>query len=232
MSDWRRPVAEFVAIFAGISLSLVAEDWRQSRLDSVEQESALQMILEDLARDSSAIESALGYGRRHEAVSYWVTHHWDDPNIPADSAAAVLRQTMFIGDVQLSTAAYSSLKEANRLALVENDSLRAKIVSYYEETQPSFDGWAEAVWDSRLGFLDRVFSYVLQPLPDSPGRGWPASGPMRLLVPWAEITKDPLIYNLMFGYGATAAVMRLNGDSALEANNDLRAAIKQVLGGA
>ena len=38
---WKRVTAEFLAIFAGVSLSLVADDWRQARVDAAREETLL-----------------------------------------------------------------------------------------------------------------------------------------------------------------------------------------------
>jgi hypothetical protein len=228
-SKWRRPAAEFLVIFASITLSLMAEDWRRSRQDLADRDTALELILKDLAQDSSLIEEALGYGRRHERSAYRITHYWDDPDAPADSIQHAFRETMFIGDVQLFDAAYSSLREAGRLALIRDEELRAQIVNYYERDQPSFADWASARWSARLEFFEAIYDYVLFPRSETPDRAWPVTGPVRLVVPWSEITRDPQVYNRISGFGASATVLRWTGDALLEGNLELRASIEAAL---
>lgn len=57
---WRRPLAEFLAIFAGVSLSLLADDWRDHRADARAGVAALHLIAADLVRDSTEIEGGRG----------------------------------------------------------------------------------------------------------------------------------------------------------------------------
>ena len=58
-SKWslKRPLAEFIAIFAGVTLSLFADDWRQARNDGRDEVTALELIHADLVQDSTVRDS-------------------------------------------------------------------------------------------------------------------------------------------------------------------------------
>ncbi len=48
---WKRLIAEFVAITAGVFLGLLADDYRDFRMDRESEKEYLQLLAEDLNRD-------------------------------------------------------------------------------------------------------------------------------------------------------------------------------------
>lgn len=69
---WTRIVAEFFLIFAGITLSLLADDWRQGLADGVEERSLLVSLAADLRADSTELAGTLNWAERHSRGAVWL----------------------------------------------------------------------------------------------------------------------------------------------------------------
>ena len=64
---WFRVGVEFLVIFAGITLSLLADDWRQERGERALEDIALREIAADLAADMSELEGLQRSSARHDS---------------------------------------------------------------------------------------------------------------------------------------------------------------------
>jgi len=228
-APWRRPLFEFVAIFAGVSLGLLADDWRDHRNNLRDEVTALELIHADLVSDTSELSFALSPPRRHERAVYWLVHRWDDPSAPVDSIQAALRTFMFLNSYQFRNAAFTSLKEADRLSLIRNDTLRAQVVQYFEEVQVNVDQFLTVLFAEREKTWALLSPYVRWPKPTDPDTAWPLSGPLMLVAPWSEVRSNNSLANAVSALGAVATLSRQIGDRAIEQNEALRLAIEAEL---
>jgi len=226
----KRPLAEFVAIFAGVTLSLVADDWRTHRIDAADERSALELIHRDLVADSAELAFALRHPVRHERAGLWLREHWDSPDIRTDTIGLVLRPYLFANSYQLQRAAFTSLKESDRLTLIRNDTLRVAVIQYYEEAQINADQFLTGFGDEREETLKSLSRYIRWPEPRDSLQAWPVSGPMELMVPWDSVRRDNELYNRIASNGAIARLAQELGEDAQLANYELRQAIMAELG--
>lgn len=233
MSDprwtFKRPLAEFVAIFAGVTLSLLADDWRQSRDDARDEVAALELIHADLVRDTVEFSFALGPVRGHERSTVWLLQRWDDPAVPTDSLMAALRSYVIYNSYDFQNAAYSSLKESNRLAVISNNSLRADVVHYFDKRQINSEGFLEGLFEERGKTLDLLSHHVRWPPPRDPDKAWPWAGPLRLVTSREELRSDPALPNQLAMTGALATLTLRLSEGALDTNRELRAQIEAEL---
>jgi len=227
---WKKPLAEFVAIFAGVTLSLLADDFREFRNDLGSETSSLQLVLRDLEEDSNQLETALTHPRRHEAWSAWMGQRWDDPDVPEDSVGLAFRAFVHFNSYQFQGSAFRSLSEAGRLSLIRDDSLRAQIVEYFEERQVNVGQFLEILLTTRGEILSQIGPYGTMPPPLNEGTNWPLEpGGIELVDGWGPLQSDRGFRWLIAGHGAMATLTRQYGDGALRANADLRHAILQEL---
>jgi hypothetical protein len=226
--NWERPVAEFVAIFAGVTLSLFADDWRDRRNDARDERAALEAIHRDLVADSAEIRAALVPIAGHERSTLWLLSRWDDAHVPADSVGYALRAYLFYNTYQFQSATFNSLKQADRMGLIRNDSLRAAIVAYYDERQVHIGQFMEALFEERQRILDVVAPHVRWPRPRDPDRAWPMGDePVRLQSPWRQIAGDNRIYNAIGYQGGLARLALGIGERTQRENRELRDAIRR-----
>jgi len=228
---WRRPLIEFATIFAGVTLSLLADDWRDHRNDGRHEEAALHLIRADLVRDTAELRFALRPAIGHERSTYWLVSRWDDASAPPDSIQIALTRFLIYNSYQFQSAAYRGLREGDRLNLISNDSLRTQIVDYFEESQVNVDQFLVALLQARERVIDGMAPFVRWPLPRDRDTAWPTSGPLRLLAPWDTIRADNRLANQISAMGALASLAKSLGNEALARNEALRTAIDSELEG-
>jgi hypothetical protein len=227
---WRRPVAEFVAIFAGVTLSLLADDWRDRRADARAELAALHLIAADLVRDSTEIEHALHPATLYQAPALWAIAHWDDRDVDVEDFALRLFPLSDFNPYRPQSAAYSGLKESGGLDLIQNATLRNAMVEYFDYTQTQLVNYIDWTNQAYRDFFGRMSRYALLPEPRSPDRAYPWAGPWRLRAAWPEIRRDTELANLIQFMGAWGYVLEARRISVLEANLTLRTQITQELG--
>ena len=130
-----RVLAEFVIIFLGVTLGLLADDWRQTRGDLEAERLALGELLVDLDADSVELEVLRARGQSWDRGALWVLTS-PEAGIPSDTIGSRVRRLMLITYMQQVRSTYVGLVGAGRLGLIRDAALRRQIVDYYEVDQP------------------------------------------------------------------------------------------------
>lgn len=131
----RRGAVSFLAIFLGVSLSFLAEDWRESLNERREARHALEGIMADLSQDLPSIRGKIALDSAAAAAGSWLHRSWDRPDLPADSLDRALDALHEGGPYSPIRSEYESAKNAGRLQLIENEELRGAITRLYERSQ-------------------------------------------------------------------------------------------------
>lgn len=148
--SWSRITAEFLAIFAGVTLSLLAEDWRQDREDRKREVEFLSEVSLDLAQDSVELGGLLSQMEAWDAASLWVNRNADRNSVPRDSVFWHLRRFGILSFYQPVRSGYLGLRDAGLLHVLSDGEVRRGIVDYYEVEQPymeQFFGVVHEGWD-------------------------------------------------------------------------------------
>ena len=228
---WQRAIAEFLVIFAGITLSLLADDWRQSRADAERERSALTEIVADLEADSAELAPKLRRLQRWDQAALWIHRNAGRTDLGEDSATLSIRPLFYIHHYQPVRSAYEGLRVGGDLDLVRDDGVRRLIVQYYELNQSQImqlDAlivqWYREYWEATqekvrweatpnaTTFLDR----------DSPNQ-------IALLEPWSEISQDLVFLSKATNLGIHGSVAAPHVEEALQKNVELRQAIAEYL---
>jgi len=135
-SIWRRGFVEFLAIFAGVTLSFLAEDWRQALQDHKDEERVLTGVASDLEEDLSFIRGKIQTDSLGLVGELWLQANWDRSSPPTDSVQAALEDFFHGATYSPMRSEYESAKSAGRLQLIQDDDLRSAIITYYERGQP------------------------------------------------------------------------------------------------
>jgi len=144
---WKRGFVEFLAIFLGVSLSFLAEDWRESLGEARQGNAVLRGIERDLAQESEAIQRELLRDSLAVAAGGWLHANWSREDAPRDSIDQMLSALVNFGPTLTVRAAYESAKASGRLDFVRDDELRADVVAFYEQNQVDFVGMAQISMD-------------------------------------------------------------------------------------
>jgi hypothetical protein len=231
---WVRLLAEFGIIFLGITLSLLADDWRSARLDRVEERVALAELLSDLAADEVELSTLSKGAALHDRDAWWIFDRLGEQSVDEDSAGARFTSVHYSLDYEPINATYEGLRSTGRLALIRNEDLRRSIVRYFEERQEYIFGFVETYGDIWLAFtesaapdIERAYSESATSFaPDDPSRRG-----MILLRPWAEIPSDPMFRYRISTMGTLAAVIADRSGGLIRDNEALQDAIRRFLEG-
>lgn len=221
---WQRLTAEFLVIFAGVVLGLLADDWRQDREDRDRERIALAEILADLEQDSVTLAAM---GRRAEAwneAGLWVTRN-QGASINPDSAVARIRPVFRFTVFRPQRAAFVGLRDSAELDLIRSRELRRLIVEYYESTQPYIEALATGAMTPFAAAQQASIPYVRFGVGDhseSLVQGLRVS----LRGSWASLSSDPQFTGPLIQLGLTGSNLARRIPSALQTNGELRSAIR------
>ncbi len=160
---WKRGTAEFFIIFAGITLSLVADDWRQARGEKAREGVLLSALEEELLADSVDLAEVLSSRARTESLSISLLKSLHSPERPSE-AAAVVSNLLFGRIPQPVNATYVGIINGGELSLIRDDHLRGLIVDYYEVQQPyiaEFWLWYKGFYLDWIDAVKRHYEFSL-----------------------------------------------------------------------
>ncbi len=227
----RRFLLEFVAIFGGVTLGLLAEDWRQSRIDRRDAQEALELIAADLLADSLWMTGSRSALERHVRSAAWLQEYWSEATVDPDSLSQALWGFLWVEAPQFRRVAYASLQDGDRLGLIEDDSLRLGIIEYYEYWQAEAHFYTEGNYGQRqIWYDDIITDHALLPPGREPGTVWPPEiGPLRVTSSWRQIRADNLVHNHATAVAMWAQIALERMDDAHARISALRSRISQTL---
>jgi hypothetical protein len=221
--SWKRPLVEFVAIFAGVSLSLLADDWRDGRNDRRDEVSALRLIHAELGADSADLAGVLPYLERHHHSADWLMRHEDRTALPADSVAGAVESFFIYTPYAPRRAAFDNLKDTDRLGLIEDDSVRIAILEYYERRQAETAFFLQLHDSDAAALRADWWAHVRVRSPAAPeiedGEPRPR---VEMDGTWPQLRADRRLLNLMGQLGNTASASRERVEAQMHANAALR----------
>jgi hypothetical protein len=219
-------------MFAGVLLALVADDWRETRSEREEARESLGVVLSDLRADSLEFAELGAVSRHWTERASWLIHSWDRVDQSVDSVELALFSFSEGGSLQVSRAGFDGLQSANRIRLLESDSLRDQLLEYYQVDQVATLARYETLVrrNERLGELLAV--HVRDPGGAAAGSMWPVEEQrVRLRHPWPEVATDHLLFQhlIKVGRGSDSLARRMAGGES--SAGELRRLILSELGG-
>ena len=129
LSRWS---VELLVVFVGVWLSLLAEDWRQARLDAETERESLARIAEDLDSDLEDLRFNLARAQvgidAGRQIEEWAAAGEADGDALARALTAIQFCSMFVENA----AEYVALRNSGNLGILSDVELRGRIVSGYE----------------------------------------------------------------------------------------------------
>jgi hypothetical protein len=132
----RRGVVEFLAIFLGVSLSFLADDWRETRGERREEARVIELLASDLQQDLSGIRRQIAQDSAAADAGQWLHLNWNRSDLPLDSLEWAWGAVHDGGPYSPVRSEYESAKSAGRLQLIRDASIRQQVAAYYEQEQP------------------------------------------------------------------------------------------------
>jgi hypothetical protein len=220
--------AEFLVIFLGVSLSFLAEDWRQAREDRRDEHAVLRELSADLRSDSVELATVLARVESWDAAALWLWRHLGDTATPSDSVMPRLRDLAYYDVYQAVSSAYVGLKDGGQMALIRDQALRRRLVGYYEVAQPymrHFDDRSAANYEE---FRQLISSHLSIAVPDSADSFWPIPA-MRFSTSWEAFGADGRTRAVLENTGVDGGNWADRIVEVMETNQELRVAIDTAL---
>ena len=228
---WVRLAAEFGVVFLGVTMGLLADDWRQTREDRKDETRALTELLADLEADSVGLDSLLVNLEGHDASAMWVRQHRGEPNVDSASAARRLAALYPWQAYQAPQATYAGLRSSNRLVMIRDGEVRRGITYYYEQRQPYLLSLYETYGEIWMAFREAAsWDVGLVYPPNTTRYGNLQDATFHLTTPWNKFPTDPRIWYLIDELGVLASVIVARVGDVQREGTQLRAMIRSELG--
>lgn len=222
---YKRAIINFLAIFLGVSLSFLAEDWREDLNELEEGERVLEGILADIQQD---VPAALNIARSDSVATdagLWLHRNWERTELPSDSVDWALAALHGGGPYTPLNSEYESAKYAGRLQYIEDTELRQQITSLYEGTQP----FLVRLYDLRADFT-LEFWRLLRPyerFAEEFGGGGVVPA-VHLAVPWSEVSANGELRNALVQSISFRRIFSLQLRQQARESEELRDAIREA----
>jgi hypothetical protein len=226
--QWVRLFAEFGVIFLGVTLSLLADDWRQRTTDRSYERMALEELQADLEAEASDMGSLSNGTRDDASAALWIYLKLGESEINPDSLSAKLGTIYNWYVYKAARATYAGLRSTGRLTLIQDDDLRRDITTYYEERQPYIQNFYENYQDLWLTLRESMAQDVEWEMLEEADT-WSARADLVLKRPWTRIPSDPLLRHHLEMVGVLGEVIATRSAEVLADNAELREAIAQAL---
>lgn len=188
---WKRGLAEFIVIFAGVSLSLIADEWRDERREGRERAAVFQQLAEDIREDLT--EHAFIGGRASDLLesASWFLDEWGGPAPNSGSTAGSFAVFTCPLIFEYRSPGYAGLKSASGLPLISGTDLGRRVIEYFEVRQVEVENFAQSLSASRDRLVESLYPYVEFGV----CRVGESTAGASLLVPWAELSNNPELRN-------------------------------------
>jgi hypothetical protein len=192
---WQRGLVEFLAIFLGVSMSFIADDWREDIGNRQAVERMLSGIQADMGQDLAFIGRRLERNSLAEENGSWLLANWTRTDLPTDSIEQALAYMYQGGDYQPVRSEYESAKSAGRMQLLRSEELRSAIANVYEQVKPHAVNVAQMSIDADFELFRALRPYV--EFSGEFGSGLGAFPELSLARPWPEIQRDLTLRNTL-----------------------------------
>ena len=132
-SQYGHLVLEFIVIFAGVTLSFLADGCREQQGQRDIAVRVLEGIASDLRTDIPIIMDRTESDSLRSRWTTWLIQRWDDEKIPLEGVNQALSWQHRGSGYSPIRSSYDSAKSAGSLTFIENELLLNEISKYYEQ---------------------------------------------------------------------------------------------------
>lgn len=232
---WRRVIVEFLVIVAGVSVGLLADDWRTSREDRRLERNFLVDLQNDLLQDSIEFAAVLQRMWEWDVGSLDLYRSLDRPSVTEDELTGWFDHLNGIASYEPSRSAYERMKATGRMGFLDDRELQAAVTDYFERTQPYAISLIERTayprWETWREHRSAWLTPRLEPSDTTwwPTRGEEAPQQWSLTAPWSAFRSDPELPYLLQELGRAGGNVRVRYEVFLDQNTALRQALAETL---
>ena len=130
-------IGEIVLVMIGILLALQVNNWNEARKTKLEEKTSLKELKQDLLDEASKMKTTQVYTK--QGIDYLNKISKGNYNeVPLDYFFLMVAQTGDFKSITVDTK-YFGLKNNGKLELISNDTLKDKIMEFYESVHPNLE---------------------------------------------------------------------------------------------
>ncbi len=218
---WLPVVLEFLAIFLGVTLSLVADDWRSSREDRNQEAAILSSLASDLDAEYTELERLRERMQSWDGAGARLHAELAGSGPTAESVDAYFRPLFYYVTYRPVSTAYVNLREGGRLSLINDSDLRSAITAYYEIEQDYMIQFYGIVLDTYFLWRRVAFRHVQIVPAELPGTFFPPDR-FDYRTSWDAFRQDPEAPALLQDLSVAGANFAVRIGDAMRENRALR----------
>lgn len=132
---WKRIIAEFVAISVAVYLGLLADNYREYRLDKVKEREYLGLLAKDLDTDLETLQYTQQGIETQARAAELIHHAVAQENIAVADIERAFSQLFLTWTYEQQRPTYLALRNGLGLHVISSHDLRAALTKYYEVNQ-------------------------------------------------------------------------------------------------
>ena len=155
-------IGEIILVMIGILLALQVSNWNKKRLDRISQIEYLENIKTDLVQQHKElisykkVENTFYSATDNIKKEYSQYGEYQNPDSLFTWTNTLLIRVTFTP----KNTTFKELNSSGNLHLIENDSLKKSMVTYYQ----TLDRYANIISNNNTNFIDGIISNNIQPL--------------------------------------------------------------------
>ena len=130
--SWHGYALELLVVFAGVWLSLLAENWRENRSLREAERVSLIRLARDMEVDITDMKGNQARAATGLEAGAWIKARSRPPYPPADSLGMKLSEYFTCSMLSVNTSEYTALRSSGLLNNLRDDDFRQKLVAHYE----------------------------------------------------------------------------------------------------
>lgn len=153
-------IGEIVLVVIGILIALQINNWNERNKESRLENTYIQNVKKDLEAQLSSVENQLVYEQSFIASSQVIIDYLNRNKQPDEAFHTTLTNLAIRNTFAVNDATFTDLISSGNINLISNESIRNKIISYYQELERT----EKIVFNNNIEFVDGNFVPLIQRL--------------------------------------------------------------------
>lgn len=155
-------IGEIILVVIGILIALSINNWNEKRKERALEQKLLENLVENLEQNTERLIIQIERINKDREADNLFLSIIDNNQSYNDSLEKYFHKALIIEaqNLKLSQVGYESLKDVG-LEIIETDSMKKKIVSYFEENRRNYNNnlkWGDLDLIEREKFIDQHFA--------------------------------------------------------------------------
>ncbi len=130
---WKNHFVELVVVFIGISTAFMLNNWREDEKDRDREQLYINSFYAEISSDGNRLDTIIERNEQKLRIVTRTVERLGRADAPEDSLMLAVSQMVHISLFIPKTNVYESAKFSGSFNLIEDNSLRTRLIGYYEK---------------------------------------------------------------------------------------------------